>query len=178
MSKSDRRTVFVCQQCGKESLKWLGRCPDCQEWNSFAELTVAVTSSALRPLSQTSPPQQLSEVSTESADRFPLPISEFNRVLGGGLVGCMAALRARKNKNMDVAIVERGTIRWGGNAIGFDDYNLEHPGIIEHPIPRDFSAKQAEKGSFGAKRFFNLISSNLAVTEAKNYVKPIAVLDE
>ena len=86
MSKSDRRTVFVCQQCGKESLKWLGRCPDCQEWNTFAEVTVAVTSSAPRSLSQTSPPQQLSQVSTESANRFPLPISEFNRVLGGGVV--------------------------------------------------------------------------------------------
>ena len=86
MSKSDRRTVFVCQQCGRESLKWLGRCPDCQEWNTFAEVTVAVTSSAPRSLSQTSPPQQLSQVSTESANRFPLPISEFNRVLGGGLV--------------------------------------------------------------------------------------------
>jgi len=86
VSKSDRRTVFVCQQCGKESLKWLGRCPDCKEWNSFTEVTVAVTSRAPRSLSQTSPPQQLSQVSTESANRFPLPISEFNRVLGGGLV--------------------------------------------------------------------------------------------
>ena len=86
MSKSDRRTVFVCQQCGKESLKWLGRCPDCQEWNSFAEIAVVLKSSAPRPLSQSNPPQQLSEVSTESAGRFPLPIAEFNRVLGGGLV--------------------------------------------------------------------------------------------
>ena len=86
MSKSDRRTVFVCQQCGKESLKWLGRCPDCQEWNSFAEVIVAATSSTPRSPSQTSPPQQLSQVSIESANRIPLPISEFNRVLGGGLV--------------------------------------------------------------------------------------------
>ncbi len=86
MSKPNRRTVFVCQQCGKESLKWLGRCPDCQEWNSFAEVTVAVASSMSRPSSPTSPPQPLSEVSLESANRIPLPISEFNRVLGGGLV--------------------------------------------------------------------------------------------
>jgi DNA repair protein RadA/Sms len=86
VSKSDRRTVFVCQQCGRESLKWLGRCPDCQEWNSFAEITVAVASTVPRPLTQTSPPQQLSQVSTESAARFPLTIPEFNRVLGGGLV--------------------------------------------------------------------------------------------
>ncbi|MBN2062997.1 MAG: FAD-binding protein [Deltaproteobacteria bacterium] len=98
-------------------------------------------------------------------------------VLGGGLVGCMAALRARKKKDLDVAIVERGTIRWGGNAIGFDDWNIEHPGIIEHPIPKDFSAMQAEKGVFGAKRFFNLVSSKLAVAEAKNYVKPLVVLE-
>jgi len=86
VSKPNRRTVFVCQQCGKESLKWLGRCPDCQEWNSFAEVTVAVTSSASRPSSPTSPPQPLSEVSLASANRISLPISEFNRVLGGGLV--------------------------------------------------------------------------------------------
>ncbi|TES88239.1 MAG: DNA repair protein RadA, partial [Dehalococcoidia bacterium] len=86
MSKSDRHTVFVCQQCGKESLKWLGRCPDCQEWNSFVEVIVAATSSTPRSPSQTSPPQQLSQVSLESANRIPLPISEFNRVLGGGLV--------------------------------------------------------------------------------------------
>jgi len=86
VSKSDRRTVFVCQQCGKESLKWLGRCPDCQAWNSFVEVTAAVTSGAPRSPSQTSPPQQLSQVALELAHRIPLPISEFNRVLGGGLV--------------------------------------------------------------------------------------------
>jgi len=86
VGKSDRRTVFVCQQCGRESLKWLGRCPDCQEWNSFAQVTVAVATSKPRSTSATSPPQQLSQIAPESANRIPLPISEFNRVLGGGLV--------------------------------------------------------------------------------------------
>jgi len=86
VSKADRRTVFVCQQCGKESLKWLGRCPDCQEWNSFVEVTVAATASTPRSPSPMSPPQQLSQIATESANRIPLPISEFNRVLGGGMV--------------------------------------------------------------------------------------------
>ncbi|MBM4447918.1 MAG: DNA repair protein RadA [Chloroflexi bacterium] len=83
---SDRRTVFVCQQCGRESLKWLGRCPDCQEWNSFAEVTVAVAPSKPRPSSPASAPQPLSRIAPESANRIPLPITEFNRVLGGGLV--------------------------------------------------------------------------------------------
>ncbi|GAH76448.1 unnamed protein product, partial [marine sediment metagenome] len=88
MGKSDKsgtRTVFVCQQCGKESLKWLGRCPNCQEWNSFVETTIkAATPTNISAIEN--PPQELSQVATEISDRIPLPLAEFNRVLGGGLV--------------------------------------------------------------------------------------------
>ena len=84
--KSRNRTVFVCQQCGKEELKWLGRCPVCQEWNSFIEQTVSAPVKARRPVSSASPPQELSEVTLDAADRTPLPITEFNRVVGGGIV--------------------------------------------------------------------------------------------
>jgi len=84
-AKSSPRTIFVCQQCGKESLKWLGRCPNCHEWNSFVETTVpAVTPS--RSLILENPPQELSQVVIEATDRFPLRLAEVNRVLGGGLV--------------------------------------------------------------------------------------------
>ena len=85
-TKSSARTIFVCQQCGKESLKWLGRCPNCQEWNSFAEKTVTAAITSRQPVSAVNPPQELSQVVIEAADRFPLPLAEFNRVLGGGLV--------------------------------------------------------------------------------------------
>ncbi len=89
MSRSDRspgRTIYVCQHCGKESLKWLGHCPDCQQWNTFVE-TVASPSPPLRPSSHACRPQELSQVVIiEAADRIPLPLAEFNRVLGGGLV--------------------------------------------------------------------------------------------
>ncbi|MCJ7769301.1 MAG: DNA repair protein RadA, partial [Dehalococcoidales bacterium] len=81
MNKS--RVVFVCQQCGKESLKWLGRCPGCQEWNSFVEKVVAT---AARTISGSSQPQELSRVVALPQDRWQLPIAEFNRTLGGGLV--------------------------------------------------------------------------------------------
>jgi len=84
--KSHTRAIFVCQQCGKESLKWLGRCPNCHEWNSFVEKTVTAPIASLRSVSPVSPPQELSQVVIEAADRFPLPLAEFNRVLGGGLV--------------------------------------------------------------------------------------------
>jgi DNA repair protein RadA/Sms len=87
MAKPDRsRTVFICQQCGKESLKWLGRCPNCQQWNSFVETRVTVPESSSRAISPANPPQELSRVTTDTADRCPLPLAELNRVLGGGLV--------------------------------------------------------------------------------------------
>ncbi|MGD0794745.1 MAG: DNA repair protein RadA [Dehalococcoidales bacterium] len=84
--KSAGRTVYVCKECGKESLKWLGRCPDCNQWNSFTEVTAALKPASSRVAAPLSPPQELSEVSIEAADRKPLPLAEFNRVLGGGLV--------------------------------------------------------------------------------------------
>jgi len=89
VSKADRpqaKTVFVCQQCGRESLKWLGRCPECQQWNSFVETVVTAAVASSRPPSPLNPPQELSRVVMETAHRFPIPIAEFNRVLGGGLV--------------------------------------------------------------------------------------------
>ena len=86
MDKSQAKTVFVCQQCGKESLKWLGRCPDCQQWNTFVETRVMVSPATRQGSSPVSAPQELSQVVAEAADRFPLPVAEFNRVLGGGLV--------------------------------------------------------------------------------------------
>ncbi|OGO24452.1 MAG: DNA repair protein RadA [Chloroflexi bacterium RBG_16_50_9] len=95
MSKSDKlssRAIFVCQQCGKESPKWLGRCPDCQEWNTFVETAVATAASLPRLPSTFSPPQELSRVVIEATDRIPLPLAEFNRVLGGGLVAGSLAL--------------------------------------------------------------------------------------
>ncbi len=85
-AKSAAKTVFVCQQCGYESLKWLGRCPECQEWNSFTETVVATTATSHRMVSPSHPPQELSRVVLEASDRHPLPLAEFNRVLGGGLV--------------------------------------------------------------------------------------------
>jgi len=89
VGKSDKpriRTIFVCQQCGKESLKWLGRCPNCQQWNSFVEKAVTAPTTPFPSIFPVTPPQELSQVVITAADRFPLPLAEFNRVLGGGLV--------------------------------------------------------------------------------------------
>jgi DNA repair protein RadA/Sms len=85
------KTVFVCQSCGFESSKWLGRCPDCGEWNSFAEERQEVAAPG-RGRQQTlaleggagAKPYDLVDV-TEAA-RVSSGIDEVDRVLGGGIV--------------------------------------------------------------------------------------------
>jgi DNA repair protein RadA/Sms len=84
--KSKFKYFFICQQCGKESPKWLGHCPDCQAWNSFVETTVSLTHPLSRPYSTGNKPQELSQVGKDTFPRFHLGFAEMNRVLGGGLV--------------------------------------------------------------------------------------------
>src|SRR5512136_701970 len=87
MTKTEKiKTSYVCQQCGKESLKWLGRCPNCQQWNTFIEKAVVASSSSFKSASPVNPPQELSQVVIEASDRLSIPSTELNRVLGGGVV--------------------------------------------------------------------------------------------
>jgi DNA repair protein RadA/Sms len=92
MAKTEKiKTCYICQQCGKESLKWLGRCPECQAWNTLVE--TSVTHSTLNRVSvRGSPARKLSSIQLKSADRTPLPMNELNRVLGGGLVAGSVSL--------------------------------------------------------------------------------------
>ena len=88
MDKSKVKRIFVCQQCGKESAKWLGRCPNCQAWNSFVETAVDLSHipSSDWSCSRENKPQELSQVEVGFFSRFHLGFAELNRVLGGGLV--------------------------------------------------------------------------------------------
>lgn len=79
-----RRKIFVCQQCGRESIKWLGRCPQCDGWNTFAETVMLPSTSASRP--PLTAPQELSQIGDEESPRLAISLAEFNRVLGGGIV--------------------------------------------------------------------------------------------
>lgn len=88
MPKSKSRAVWVCQQCGFQSTRWVGKCPDCNEWNSLVETVQArePAASALATLAPRSVPQRLPEIVTDGFKRIPVPMPEFNRVLGGGIV--------------------------------------------------------------------------------------------
>ncbi len=83
-----KRTVWVCRNCGAESPKWVGRCPVCGEWNTYAEETVAPATSRRPGRKSTSaePPRPLHEVTSPVRRRLHSGIGEVDRVLGGGIV--------------------------------------------------------------------------------------------
>ena len=83
------KTVFVCGNCGYESAKWLGKCPACNEWNSFYEEkinNVAVSNNNPSGKQKSATPRKLKEVEGIDATRISTGIGELDRVLGGGLV--------------------------------------------------------------------------------------------
>ena len=90
MSKSKKKTVFFCKQCGYESSKWLGQCPGCHEWDSFVEEPVAKAvpgvSGTVSATKKDAVPTLLSNVTTDDENRISTKISEMDRVLGGGIV--------------------------------------------------------------------------------------------
>jgi len=83
---SKRETIFVCQNCGNESARWLGRCPACGEWNSLVEERGATRQRAANTSRSAAAPRLLGEVELEARPRIPTAHPEFDRVLGGGLV--------------------------------------------------------------------------------------------
>ena len=84
------RTAHFCQNCGHESAKWLGRCPSCNEWNTFVEEVISKGKKEVTVFSKstkrTSKPQAIHEIKDIPQQRIQMVDLELNRVLGGGLV--------------------------------------------------------------------------------------------
>lgn len=89
----DKKTVFFCQNCGYESAKWLGQCPGCRQWNTFAEEIVRTKSVSGKPFksasgaaSEKARPVALMDIGEEMQSRTSSGFEELDRVLGGGIV--------------------------------------------------------------------------------------------
>jgi DNA repair protein RadA/Sms len=80
------KVKYICTHCGFESLRWLGKCPQCDNWNSFSEEIVEQTRQKTKPLNSITEAIKLSEISALKEDRIQTGILEFDRVLGGGLI--------------------------------------------------------------------------------------------
>src|SRR5699024_7634178 len=84
-----KKTVYVCQECGYESLRWMGKCTNCNNWNTFVEevkqpkeqrgIGAAVSSKTAKPM-------KINQIVSEKEPRVTTSMREFNRVLGGGVV--------------------------------------------------------------------------------------------
>jgi DNA repair protein RadA/Sms len=90
-----QKTIFVCQECGAQSQKWLGRCPECGAWNSIVEERLTADAApggaagdiAKRySLAASAGPQLYADIDSVVAERLTTGIGEFDRVLGGGVV--------------------------------------------------------------------------------------------
>lgn len=81
-----RKSVFFCQNCGHEESKWLGQCPMCKEWNTFAEERVVVAKNNGSKERREMQAVTLSSVSTDEDERMKTEFTELDRVLGGGIV--------------------------------------------------------------------------------------------
>jgi len=83
------KTHYVCQSCGYQAPKWLGKCPGCQAWNTFIEERVAEEKAPERDLfgfEINAVPTPITEIVAEEKGRLQIGIGEFDRVLGGGIV--------------------------------------------------------------------------------------------
>lgn len=82
------KTVYVCQSCGAESPKWIGRCNSCGEWNTYVEQLIHKSSGRRFEAEpgQRNFPEKIAEISSDNISRLDTKNREFNRVLGGGLV--------------------------------------------------------------------------------------------
>lgn len=83
------RTKFVCSNCGAETVRWMGRCPQCGSWNTLEETVEEVLPKQLRTTHEvvsSKRPQKLSEVNLENHERMQLAMPEVDRPLGGGVV--------------------------------------------------------------------------------------------
>lgn len=92
MANKPARTVYACQQCGSQSRKWLGKCPDCGAWNSYIEERERAVGSHQTTVSRAglklrdAHPVSFAEIETQVDVREVTGIEEFDRVLGGGIV--------------------------------------------------------------------------------------------
>lgn len=85
---AQNKSIYTCQNCGAQSPKWIGKCPSCNEWNSYVEEIISKKQSSGKLSVQISgnQPLTLENIETLQNKRISVPIEEFNRVLGGGIV--------------------------------------------------------------------------------------------
>ncbi len=104
MDMAKSKTIFVCNECGNESSKWLGKCPACNNWNSFFEQKIVESkNSSLKSKDvRSNIPQKLNSYEAKETIRTSTGFGELDNVLGGGLVKGSLVLLRRRTRNWKV----------------------------------------------------------------------------
>ena len=100
------KTVFVCSNCGYESPKWMGKCPACNEWNSFYEEKVVSSNSSKsgNTKKELTKPIELNKIEGKKESRISTGFNELDRVLGGGMVNRFFNIIRWRTRNWKVYI--------------------------------------------------------------------------
>jgi len=163
------KTQYVCTNCGSTHARWSGKCPVCDQWNTLIEEVVAVTN---RKQSVSKPvPQRLADLRADALVRWPLPIAEFSRVLGGGIVpGSLVLIGGDPGIGKSTLLLQSAVL--AAKHIGPSLY-----------VSGEESAQQikmrAERLGFGDSDLYLLTETNLdAVINAIDQLKPrLCVVD-
>ena len=149
------KTKWVCQNCGYETLKYLGKCPDCGNWGTLAEeVEIFVNQKALSQRAlRDDKPSLIDEIEIDSSIRFSTGLEEFNRVLGNGLVqGSLTLLAGDPGIGKSTLLLQAGC-------------NISNNGKKVMYVTAEESSSQVK---LRAKRL-NLSSDNLFIYSQNNF---------
>lgn len=172
------RTQFVCSNCGYTSLKSMGRCPRCNEFNTFNEVVEEVKrASAVKQDRQPigiarSQPQRLTEVSSDQEERYVVPVEEFNRVLGGGIVpGSIILISGEPGAGKSTLLIQLSALM--SQSVGTILY------VSGEESARQIKMRADRLGINNAHDLFLLTETNLgAIFEQVQRIKPrILIID-
>ncbi|AVK49181.1 DNA repair protein RadA [Clostridium beijerinckii] len=103
-----KKTLYRCNSCGFESIKWLGKCPTCNNWNTLEEITIEAKNLETRSRQVAKKPlKKLLEIVSNKSDRIVTGINEFDRVMGGGIVkDSISIITARPGAGKSTLLLE------------------------------------------------------------------------
>lgn len=109
------KKAFFCQNCGAQAAKWIGKCPSCNEWNTYVEEIIQKGDSATAAAPRKgNKPISISEIKNQGEVRYHLPDRELNRVLGGGLVpGSLVLFGGEPGIGKSTLLLQLG-LKWRG----------------------------------------------------------------
>ena len=167
------RAVFCCAECGYESPKWVGRCPECASWNSFAERARGTNGSKRHGngVAEGPVPVEMSALGDDQEARTPVGIGEFDRVLGGGVVaGSLALIGGDPGIGKSTLLLQAASrLAENGRSVLY---------VSGEESARQVKMRSARLG-IGGERLFVLTETNLsaALAEAETLSPALVVID-